>query len=151
MIVIKRAIRHLKNGGAILIFPSGHIDPEPAFMPGAMKELETWSRVVEIFLSKVPETNIQVAIVSNVLSRKYLKNLLTRLRKHWRDRQRIAEFIQVINQMVFRRKFHNIPKITFGEVFGLKDISENGNTKALLPYVISRAKEMMALHIPINR
>ena len=41
MIVIKRAIRHLKSGGAILIFPSGHIDPEPAFMPDAMKELET--------------------------------------------------------------------------------------------------------------
>ena len=36
MIVIKRAIRHLKSGGAILIFPSGHIDPEPAIMPEAM-------------------------------------------------------------------------------------------------------------------
>jgi len=151
MIVIKRAIRYLKSGGAILIFPSGHIDPEPAFMPEAMKELETWSRVVEIFLSKVPETNIQVAIVSNVLSPKYLKNPLTRLRKHWRDRQRIAEFIQVLNQLVFLRKFHDIPKITFAEAFGLKDISENGRTKDLMPYVIARAKEMMVQHIQTDR
>jgi len=151
MIVIKRAIRHLKSGGTILIFPSGHIDPEPAFMPEAMKELETWSRVIEIFLNKVPETTIQVAIVSNVLSRKHFKNLLTRLRTHWRDRQRIAEFIQVINQLVFRRKFRNIPKITFAEPFGLKDISESSSTKAIMPYVIARAKEMMATHIPTDR
>ena len=151
MIVIKRAIRHLKSGGAIFIFPSGHIDPDPAFMPGAMKELDTWSRVVEIFISKVPETNIQVAIVSKMLSPKYLKNLLTRLRKHWRDRQRIAEFIQVLNQLAFRKKFHDIPKVTFAEAFGLKDISEDGSTKMLMPYVIARAKELMALHIPTDR
>jgi hypothetical protein len=92
-----------------------------------------------------------VAIVSNVLSRKHFKNLLTRLQKHWRDRQRIAEFIQVINQLVFRRKFRNIPKITFAEAFGLKDISESGSTKAIMPYVIARAKEMMANHIPTDR
>ena len=151
MLVIKRAIRHLKSGGAILIFPSGHIDPEPAFMPNAMKELETWSRVVEIFLNKVQEVNIQVAIVSNVLSMKYLKNPLTRLRKHWRDRQRIAEFLQVINQLVFRRKFHDIPKITFAKAFGLKDINENDDTKTVMPYVIARAKEMMALHVQADR
>ena len=151
MILIKRAIRHLESGGAIFIFPSGHIDPEPAFMPEAMKELETWSRVVEIFLRKVPVTNIQVAIVSNVLSPKYMENPLTRLRKERRDRQRIAEFLQVIDQMIFRRKFQNIPKITFTKAFGLKEISENGSTKAVMPYVISRAKEMMALHIQADQ
>jgi len=150
MIVIKRAIRHLNSGGAIFIFPSGHIDPEPTFMAGAMEELETWSRVVEIFLRKVPETYIQIAIVSNMLSPKYIKNPLTLLRKHWRDRQRIAEFIQVINQLIFRRKFHNTPKITFAKAFGLKEIKENGSTKAVMPYVIARAKEMMALHIPTD-
>ena len=151
MIVIKRAIRHLKSGGAILIFPSGHIDPEPAFMPDAMEELETWSRVVEIFFNKVPEIYIQVAIVSKVLSPKYMKNPLTRLRKERRDRQRIAEFLQVIDQMVFRRKFHDIPKITFAEAFGLKEINESGRIKAVMPYVITRAKEMMALHIQADR
>ena len=151
MIVIKRAIRHLKSGGAILIFPSGHIDPEPAIMPEAMKELETWSRVVEIFLDKVPEIYIQVAIVSNVLSAKYIKNPLTRLRKHWRDQQRIAEFLQVIDQMVFRRKFNDIPKITFAKAFGLEEISESGSTKAIMPYVIKRAKDIMALHIQTSR
>lgn len=151
MVVIKRAIRHLKSGGAILIFPSGHIDPEPAFIPKAMQELETWSRVVEIFLSKVPETTIQVAIVSNVLSQKHYKNPLTRLRKHWRDRQRIAEFIQVINQLVFRRKFHGIPKITFVKAFGMQEINKSGGMETLMPYVIARAKEAMAYHLPKDR
>ena len=151
MVVIKRAIRHLKSGGAILIFPSGHIDPEPAFIPKAMQELETWSRVVEIFLSKVPETTIQVAIVSNVLSQKHFKNPLTRLRKHWRDRQRIAEFIQVINQLIFRRKFYDVPKITFAKAFGMQEISKSGEMKVIMPYVIARAKETMTHHIPPDR
>ena len=81
MLVIRNAIRHLEKGGAVIMFPSAHMDPEPAFMPGAMEALDEWSRSIEIFVRKVPETVVQVAVVSRVLIPKYLANPITRVRK----------------------------------------------------------------------
>jgi len=44
MLVIRNAIRHLGKGGAVIIFPSAHMDPEPSCMPGAMEALNEWSK-----------------------------------------------------------------------------------------------------------
>jgi len=148
MLVIKNVIDHLKTGGAILIFPGGHIEPEPAFMLEALGELENWSRAVDIFVRKVPETQIQVGIVSNVLREKSFRNPLTRLRRQLRDRQRIGEFIQVISQLIMEKKYSNIPKVSFADSFTLSDISSTRDTKGLMPYIIKIAKEQMCLHIP---
>ena len=30
------------------MFPSAHMDPEPAFIPGAMEALDEWSRSIEV-------------------------------------------------------------------------------------------------------
>jgi len=149
MVVIKKVVSHLQRGGAVLIFPSGHIDPEPAFLKEAMEELDSWSRAIEIFLRKAPETTVQVGIVSNVLSRSYFKNPLTRLRKKLRDRQRIGEFLQVIEQLVFRKKFKGEPKVTFAPPFKLDDIGQTTEEglNALLPYTIKEAKRLMKDHI----
>ena len=148
MLVIRDAIDYLKKGGAVLIFPSGHIDPEPAFMAGAIQELESWSRSLEIFVRKVPEAAVQVAIVSNVLLQRYTNNLLTKLRTQRIPRQRIAEFMQVISQMVFNKKFDNTPKVTFDNPFTLQDLGmHKDRLEEFLPHVVERAKKLMKEHI----
>lgn len=147
MLVIKNAVEHLKNRGALLIFPSGHIDPEPAFMPHALAELNTWSRSVEIFVRKVPDVTIQVVIVSNVLLQRYMQKPLTRLRSKRINRQRIAEFLQIISQMVLRKKFNNIPRITFAEPFQIDKKGKNNNPHMALERAIALAKNLMRHHI----
>ena len=44
--VVREAIRHLQGGGLLIIFPTGKIDPDPAFLPGASGSLEGWSKSV---------------------------------------------------------------------------------------------------------
>src|SRR4030042_574195 len=43
MLVVRSVIRHLKDGGAVLIFPTGRIDPDPALSPEAANDLGKWS------------------------------------------------------------------------------------------------------------
>ena len=52
MQVMRESIRHLKNGGALLIFPRGSIEADPAFMPHPEAEFEHWSRSLEIFMQR---------------------------------------------------------------------------------------------------
>lgn len=49
MMVIREGIRHLRAGGALLLFPGGRLEPDPACLPGAWESLATWSHSVEVF------------------------------------------------------------------------------------------------------
>ena len=88
-------------GGALLIFANGEVEPDPAFMPGARQALRGWSPSLEIMLRKVPQTRLQVAIASNVLLPAFVNSPLVRIRRLPHTRQKLAEFIQVIQQMLF--------------------------------------------------
>ncbi len=148
MLVIRNAIRHLEKGGAVIIFPSGHMDPDPSCMPGAVEALDEWLKSIEIFIKKVPETVVQVAIVSHVLNPRYLSSPITKVRKGRRERQRIAEFIQVLKQMVNKRKFNQIPQVSFAPPFSLSEISLDGDLSPLLPHCIKNAKTLIKNHLP---
>jgi len=68
MQVVREIIQHLKTRGAILIFARGAIEADPAFMPDADAEFDKWSRSLEIFLRKVPQTQVLVTMVSGVIA-----------------------------------------------------------------------------------
>ncbi len=89
---------HLRQGGSVLTFPAGQIEPDPASMPGALESLESWSESVAVFARLAPETRIVVAIVSGVIWPKTLTHPLTRLRKQRKDQERIAASLQVLVQ-----------------------------------------------------
>jgi putative hemolysin len=48
--VVRKAIRHLRSGGALLIFPGGDIEPDPAVLPGMRSALDRWSSSIEIMI-----------------------------------------------------------------------------------------------------
>lgn len=54
MAAARGAIRHLREGGALLVFPSGGMEPDPACLPGADAALDTWYSGMEILLRSVP-------------------------------------------------------------------------------------------------
>jgi len=149
MNVIRSAIRHLQEGGALLIFPSGNIDPDPAILPGAEDALHRWSRSLEIILSKVPQTRVLPTIVSRVLSPTCLRNPITRLRKELRDRQRLAEFIQVIQQLVLGKRFALIPKITFGNPFTTEELNNGDFPATILQSIIDQTKQLLSRHLSL--
>ena len=117
MQVVRESIRHLKSGGALLIFPRGGIEPDPDFMPNPASEFHRWSRSLEIFLNRVPGLQILVTIVSGVISRSAFRRPITWLRRDRPDKQRLAFLYQLARQMLSGRELFGLtPGVTFGEV-----------------------------------
>lgn len=112
--VVRTAIRHLQSGGAVLIFPRGHVEPDPAVLPGAVESLRLWSPSIELFLRKVPFSKVQPTIVSGVLSPVFLHTPLMRLLRGLTDPQVVAEVLQIITQMLFAQWVRIKPAISFG-------------------------------------
>lgn len=85
---VRGVIRHLRAGGAVILFPAGKIEPDPALRDNATDTLEAWSDSVDLFARCVPDVQVLPAAVSGVISRRALQNPLTRLygtetRKDW--------------------------------------------------------------------
>jgi hypothetical protein len=117
MQVVRESIRHLKNGGALLIFPYGGIEPDPDFMPNPDEDFHLWSRSLEIFLKRVPELEILVTIASGVISKSSFHHPITWLRRERADKQRLAFMYQLARQIVSGKELYGlVPKITFGEI-----------------------------------
>ncbi len=117
MRVIRECIRHLKDGGALLIFPRGGIEADPEFMPNADGEFDKWSRSLEIFLERVPQTRVLATIVGGVIQRTAMRNPLTWLRRARPDRQRLAFIFQMMRQTLSGRELYGLtPRVTFGEI-----------------------------------
>ena len=117
MRAVRESLRHLKSGGALLIFARGGIEADPAWMPHPDGEFDQWSRSLEIFLDRVPQTRVLVTIVSGVIQRTAMRNPLTWLRKNRPDRQRLAFIYQMMRQTLSGREIYGLtPRVTFGEV-----------------------------------
>lgn len=146
--VVRDAIRHLEHGGALLLFASGGIDPDPACMPNAAEDIGNWSRSLEIFLRRVPQTQILITMVSGILALKFVKHPLTVFRKARRDKQRISEFFQVIYQMLYPGKLLQIPAISFAEPLKFESRMET-TTLGVMQALVQDAMYLFQEHIRV--
>ncbi len=92
---VRAATRHLRAGGAVLTFPAGRIEPDPAVLDGAEQSLDSWSDSIEALVRLAPGITIVPAIVGGVLSPAALKHPLTALRRKSQDRQWLAALLQI--------------------------------------------------------
>ena len=114
MLAMHSALHHLKEGGAVLLFARGGIDPDPSFMSLAEveEELTKWSRSLEIFVDRIPNAKVVTSIVSRVIEPGYMHHPLTWLQRARPDRQRLAMMIQIIQQML-GKKLDLVPRVSF--------------------------------------
>jgi len=116
MAVVRSMIHHLNEGGSILIFPGGNIEPDPAVLPGAPEALSAWSGSLGLVLRRVPQAQVVVSIVSGVVTRAALRNPLSPFVRSMRERQKVAEIVQVAAQMLIRNPLGLTPRVTFTRV-----------------------------------
>jgi len=122
MQVMRESIRHLRSGGALLIFPRGSIEPDPAFMPHPDAEFDHWSRSLEIFMQRVPALQLLITIASGVISPSAMRHPITWFRRSRPDRQRLAFLYQLARQMLSGKEIFDLtPRITFGEMIAGKN------------------------------
>ena len=145
MMVVRSAIRHLQDGGALLIFPSGTIDPDPALSPDAASDLGKWSPSIEVMLRHVPQTRVLLTIVSGVLSARWRWNPFVRLTGDDHKQRSVAEFLQVIQQMIFPNSIQVTPRLTFSNPLTTDDLAPMG--QGLLDGMIEHARCLMEDHM----
>jgi hypothetical protein len=96
MQAVRQAVAHLRGGGALLTFPAGEIEPDPAVLPGAAQGLARWSPSTLLFLRFIPDCTVVPLVVSGVLSPQALRHPLTLLRRKGRDRERLGAMLQMV-------------------------------------------------------
>ena len=131
MKALRAVIRQLKVGGAVVIFASGRVDPDPQVLPGAKEALMDWSPSLEIILRRAPETQLLPVIISGVLSPASLRIPIIRFQKEAWKQRRLAEYFQVVGQLLFPKRFRFRPRISFGMPLTLADLtnSVDGTTR----------------------
>ena len=146
MVATRKAIRHLKSGGAMLLYGFGHIDPDPAVYGFAASHIDQWSPSIELFLKAAPGTRLLLAIVSHVVSPRWRKSILYWLRSNPLDRRRLVEFGQVIFQLLFPHRLMVSPCISFTQPIQLDDLRRESRDGSVLHAVITRAKALLENH-----
>lgn len=156
MHTLRSSVRHLREGGALLLFPTGHVDPDPAQLPGAEQALERWSRSLEVILRKVPDTQVVLTIISGVVTQRSVKHPITRLLRNI-EAYKTAQIVQIAGQMFLPHKNRPIPQISFGSPFIAQQIFDylsdyrsffqNDPSLTIMQNLIEQAKQLLVEHL----
>jgi hypothetical protein len=144
---VRAAIKHLQAGGMLLLFPTGHNDPDPDVLPGAPQRYEEWSDSVSLLLRKVPETQLLLSAISGIVSPDYLNHPIARIQPNLRYRQRVAELFQIFHQ--FTRKADTPlarPRVTFASPVTLEELGE-ASKESLNDNIANMARLLLEDHI----
>lgn len=147
MTAMRAAIRHLRAGGALLYFGAGHRDPDPAVYAGAAEEMDAWLPGIDFFFRHVPGLRLLPAVVSHVVDPGWARSPITRLRRRPIDSRRLAEFGQVITQLLSPGKLMLAPAISFGPPTDLATLQDESTPENVLPAVVARQKALLADHM----
>jgi len=144
----REALRHLKNGGALLVFARGTMDPDPAITPNSENELTRWTSSLGFFLRNVPQARVAVSIISGVLIPRYINHPSTMFRRGRVNKQRLSEFFQVMNQLMAPGKLLVRPNLTFGSAHTLDDLGLRGSRDIyrITQEIIKKAQEQYQIH-----
>ena len=142
MIVLRRAIRHLLEGGTLNYFASGHRDPDPCIYPGAEKAMDSWLEVFEVLFKYIKGLKVLPIIISGVVSPQWAKHPITWFRKRQIDKQRLAEYGQVITQIRKPGRLFLEPRISFGKPYTEDILRQGVGSGKLRQAVIERSKAL---------
>jgi 1-acyl-sn-glycerol-3-phosphate acyltransferase len=143
MRVVRAVVGHLRHGGAVLTFPAGQIEPDPASMPGAVASLHNWSESVAIFTRLVPETQVVVAIVSGVFWPAALRSPLTRLRRRQPDRERMGAALQALVQTLLPFYQPVATRVAYSPAFHPAELAGSTDTTAITQAITGQARRLI--------
>jgi hypothetical protein len=108
--------------GAVLVYPRGDVEPDQDVTPEGRPDFERWSPSSEVFLRKVPETRTLMVFTKGVLSPRWIKSPWIRIWKKPAQRQKIAEILQVSQQLTGKGGFSLTPSVSFSRLLTVDDL-----------------------------
>lgn len=140
---ILEMITFLKGGGALLLFPRGIWEPDPAVMPGARSHLTSWSKSIGHFLSRVPETRLAPVFISGVISRQAAGSALVNLGRNWHQRSQVLSILSLIGQFSAFKDWLVSPDVHIGGSWLAREAVPSLQPEILTNTAIASVGELM--------
>jgi hypothetical protein len=141
--LVRSAVSHLRKEGAIILFPAGQIEPDPASMPGALESLQSWSESLSVFARLVPEVKIVVAIISGVIWPASIHNPFVRIRKHQKDRESMGAALQVLANVLLPYYRPVTTRVAFSHAFQPDERGIANDANSLRQVVLAQASRLI--------
>jgi hypothetical protein len=110
--VLRQVARHLQTGGAVLTFPAGRIEPDPAWSD-PLPSTAGWSDSTFVWARTVPGLRVQPVLVSGVREKAFVDPWWARWQTE-ENRDWTAAVAQLAGQILWHRPRGHIV-LTFGE------------------------------------
>lgn len=138
---VRQVASHLREGGSVLTFPGGEIEPDPDVYPGAEQALHNWTDSASVFIRFARDTKIVPVLVSGVIWKKTAYHWIPRLKHTRLEREKLAAALQLL-MLITRNARPNVVHVRFARPITL---SETGSTEAsaIHQVVIQRMQEMI--------
>lgn len=147
MRAVRHVSAHLRNGGCVLTFPAGSIEPDPLIYPGALDSLSNWSDSAGVFLRFAPQTRIVPVLVSGVIWEKTARHWLTKLKRTRYEREKLAAALQLLTT-ILRNARPTTVHVQFAEPITLQEVGSS-DSEAIHAKIIARMRSLM-LNTPDN-
>lgn len=138
--VVRGVTQHLRAGRAVLTFPAGKIEPDPAVLPGAAAALAAWSDSISLFVRLAPTVLIVPVLVSGVYSAASLHSPFTYLRRTQKDRERFAAMLQIVAPQRYPVRV----QVTIGSPMSGASLPAGGEAGGVKAAVIATMRDLMA-------
>jgi 1-acyl-sn-glycerol-3-phosphate acyltransferase len=139
--LIRRVSLHLRNGGAVLTYPAGQIEPDPDVHTDAVDSLAAWTDSSGIFIRMAPDTPILPILVRGVVWKKALNHPLTRIRRRRMEREALAAAFQVFTHV--RRRIRDVRvRVQIGNPIYAKELGKLEN-KTIHRAVLAEMKRLI--------
>lgn len=136
--LIRTIARHLREDGAVLTYPGGTIEPDPALFADAPDSLAGWSESVNLFSRLAPEVVIVPVVVGGVFDRRFLRHPLVFTRREKTLRRWLAATLQFVRPDVQQITI----RVLFGQPVRLGDL--HGSQENLTDAVLSQVHSLLA-------
>jgi 1-acyl-sn-glycerol-3-phosphate acyltransferase len=139
--LIRRVSAHLRNGGAALTFPAGHIEPDPDVHEGAVESLCSWTDSVGVFIRMAPETPVLPIVVRGVIRKKTATHPLTYLKRAREEREKLAAALQMLSHIMFKKRDVHV-RVQIGNPIYARDLGTT-ETKIVHQAVLAEMKQLI--------
>lgn len=145
--MIRQLSTHLRNGGAALTFPAGHIEPDPDVHTGAVESLDSWTDSVGVFLRMAPAAAVLPVLVRGVVRKKTASHPLTYLKREGRERERLTSALQLLAHILLKKKDVHV-RVQIGNPIYARDLGTT-ETKVIHQAVLQEMRRLIE-HPPMG-
>ena len=139
--LVRQVATHLRAGGAVLTFPAGKIEPDPAIYEGAADSLNIWTDSVGAFIRMAPKTIVLPLLVRNVIWEKTAKHPLLKLKKTRDEKERLAAAMQLLAMVMWNNRPVTVT-VQIGRPIDPKQLGTT-DTKIIHQAVLSEMKSLI--------